>query len=173
MRFVVILFILVILQSAGCKQTTEYKPTVSNQELEDDLIAFNRQKVERENAAIDNYLNSLNLTMEKSNTGLRYLIDRKGSGDTIVFGVEVEVKYDIYLIDSTLCYSSKITGNKRFFVEESDEMPGMHELVKLLRVGDSARSILPSRLGYGFTGDSDKIPGDAVLLLDVEVLSAL
>ena len=173
MRNFLILLSLLALQASGCHDEKRQQVHVSQAEIQEDLIAYNRKKVERENSTIEHYNDSLNLGMQKSPTGLRYVIDHTGEGDSISFGSKIEVDYSIYLLDSTLCYSSDLTGTRMFSVEESDEMPGMHELVQRMRVGDKARGILPSRLGYGFTGDIERIPQDAVLLIDVHVVRGL
>lgn len=173
MRNLMILFTILALQAAACHDDKKQQTQVSEAQLQEDLIAYNRKKVGRENALINHYHDSLQLGMTKSPTGLRYRVEHTGEGDSITFGTKIEVNYSIYLLDSTLCYSSDLTGSRMIRVEESDEMPGMHELVQYMRIGDRAQGILPSRLGYGFTGDIEKIPQDAVLLIDVNVVREL
>jgi peptidylprolyl isomerase len=48
---------------------------------------------------------------------------------------------------------------------------GWDEAVSLMHVGDKWRIVLPSELGYGARGAGGKIPGNATLIFDVELLA--
>ena len=48
---------------------------------------------------------------------------------------------------------------------------GWDEGVSLLSVGDKARFVIPSELGYGSRGAGGVIPADAVLIFDVELMA--
>jgi FKBP-type peptidyl-prolyl cis-trans isomerase len=39
-----------------------------------------------------------------------------------------------------------------------------------MRAGDKARFIFPSHLAFGFTGDSQKIPQNASVIYDIQLL---
>jgi FKBP-type peptidyl-prolyl cis-trans isomerase len=47
---------------------------------------------------------------------------------------------------------------------------GWDEGIQLLQVGDKARFVIPSFLGYGSRGAGGVIPPDATLIFDVELM---
>ena len=47
---------------------------------------------------------------------------------------------------------------------------GWDEGIQLLNVGDKARLVIPSHLGYGSSGAGGVIPPDATLIFDVELV---
>ncbi|MFY8067777.1 MAG: FKBP-type peptidyl-prolyl cis-trans isomerase, partial [Flavobacterium sp.] len=47
---------------------------------------------------------------------------------------------------------------------------GWDEGIALLKVGDKARFVIPSYLGYGSRGAGGVIPPDATLVFDVELM---
>ncbi|MDX1318213.1 MAG: FKBP-type peptidyl-prolyl cis-trans isomerase, partial [Xanthomarina gelatinilytica] len=49
-------------------------------------------------------------------------------------------------------------------------IPGWDEGIQLLQVGDKARLVIPSDLGYGSRGAGGVIPPDAILIFDVELM---
>ena len=55
----------------------------------------------------------------------------------------------------------------QFVIGEGDEPSGLHEMVKLMRVGAKAKVIIPSYLAYGLVGDDNKIPPSATLFYDL------
>ena len=50
-------------------------------------------------------------------------------------------------------------------------IPGWDEGIGLLQVGDKARLVIPSDLGYGSRGAGGVIPPDATLIFDVELMN--
>ena len=53
----------------------------------------------------------------------------------------------------------------------SNEESGLHEALQLMKKNEKARLIVPSYLAHGLLGDSEQIPPQAILLIDVELLS--
>jgi peptidyl-prolyl cis-trans isomerase A (cyclophilin A) len=47
---------------------------------------------------------------------------------------------------------------------------GWDEGIALLQVGDKARFVIPSHLGYGSRGAGGAIPPNATLIFDVELM---
>jgi peptidyl-prolyl cis-trans isomerase A (cyclophilin A) len=47
---------------------------------------------------------------------------------------------------------------------------GWDEGISLLKIGDKARFVIPSNLGYGSTGAGGAIPPNANLIFDVELM---
>ncbi len=167
MKTAVMLFILVAVLS--CNDQQHQSRPISEAELKERLLDYNKAKVNEEDDLIDAFLQEHQLDFQKTDTGLRYRLDNDQSGTPLKPGDQVAVKYTIHLLDSTLCYDNFDRDPMWFTVNGSDVASGFHELALLTGRGAKARSIWPARLGYGLAGDLDRIPQDAILLVDLEV----
>ncbi|PNQ72072.1 peptidylprolyl isomerase [Hanstruepera neustonica] len=108
---------------------------------------------------------------EKTNSGLRYQILQKGSGKKAEKGKTVAVHYKGQLADGTVFDSSyKRNQPLEFPVGVGQVIPGWDEGICLLKVGDKARLVIPSDLGYGSRGAGGVIPPNATLVFDVELM---
>lgn len=108
---------------------------------------------------------------ETTDSGLRYAILEEGNGDERpVDGQVVSVHYTGWLEDGTRFDSSVERGQPFSFpLGQQMVIPGWDEGIALLKVGDSARLIIPSELAYGEAGRSG-IPPNATLIFDVELV---
>lgn len=76
------------------------------------------------------------------------------------------------LVDGTQFDSSRKRGETfRFAVGRGQVIRGWDEAVKAMKVGERARIIIAPEYGYGSRGIGP-IPGNAVLIFDVELISA-
>ena len=130
----------------------------------------NKSLVKSEEEQIQNFINRYKWDMQKTGTGLRYMIYEKGNGEKSSIGKIAKFNFDIKLITGDLCYSSKIDGAKEVLIGKSGEVSGFEEGILLLRVGDKAKLIIPSHLAYGLAGDEKKIPKRATIIYDIELL---
>jgi FKBP-type peptidyl-prolyl cis-trans isomerase FkpA len=156
---------------SGCGNDHQ-KSSPAPANLEEQLIEMHRKNLQEEEAIINNYVKKNKLKMETSKTGMRYVIYETSGGLETSEGQDVTFNYEVRLLDNTLCYSSDIKGPMMFRIGLDDVASGMHEAALNMRVGDKATMIFPSRLGYGLTGDRDRIPTGAILLYDLELLNA-
>lgn len=143
---------------------------MKHKELSEPLIQENIKVTREEDRAIDLYVERHQWVMEKTGTGLRYMILEKGNGISAEKGMEATVEYEIRLLDNTLCYSSFEKGPRKFLIGKDNVESGIHEGITLLHVGDKARFILPSYLAHGLSGDNNKIPPRSSLLVDIKLL---
>ena len=58
-----------------------------------------------------------------------------------------------------------------FKIGYSKQMKGFNYAVKLLKVGDKAKIIIPSYLGFGMSGYGKSVPPYSTLLLNVKLLN--
>lgn len=124
--------------------------------------------VGNDDEVIDSYIFRHQWTMQKTGSGLRYLIYKKGEGKTLEKGNIVQLKYTVELINGI-----KIdNGTKNFEVGHGGVESGIEEAMLLLKKGDKAKLILPPHLAFGLLGDENKVPKHATLIYDIEVLSA-
>ena len=117
-------------------------------------------------------LDKLGAGFNKTESGLRYQIIQKGTGAKAEKGKHVSVHYKGQLADGTVFDSSyKRNQPIDFPVGIGHVISGWDEGIQLLNVGDKARFVIPSHLGYGNRGAGGLIPPDATLIFDVELMS--
>ncbi|OIQ28369.1 MAG: peptidylprolyl isomerase [Bacteroidetes bacterium MedPE-SWsnd-G2] len=131
-----------------------------------------REKRElEEKALLDQEMDKLAAGFEKTESGLRYQILQKGEGTSAERGKTVAVHYKGQLSDGTVFDSSyKRNQPIEFAVGTGQVIPGWDEGIMLLNVGDKARFVIPSNLGYGSRGAGGVIPPNATLVFDVELM---
>jgi FKBP-type peptidyl-prolyl cis-trans isomerase len=116
-------------------------------------------------------LDQLATGFKETKSGLRYQILQKGTGKKAEAGQMVKVHYKGQLADGTVFDSSyKRNQPLDFQVGVGQVIPGWDEGICLLQVGDKARLVIPSDLGYGSAGAGGVIPADATLVFDVELM---
>lgn len=114
---------------------------------------------------IQEYISANNLTVQKTASGLYYIINTSGSGSFPTFNSNVTLGYKGYFLNgTTFDQSSGATFNV------GQVVPGFGEAVKLLKPGGSGTFILPSRLGYGTSGAGSIKAGD-VIIFDINLIS--
>lgn len=143
---------------------------LDQKKLKEKLISANKIYYKNQDEEIDAYISRLGYDMQKTATGVRWMIYKPGTGKQAASESEVEVKYTVQLTDGTFCYSSDSTGNLEFKIGHSDLPTGFQQGISLLKEGDKAIIIAPSNLGYGLTGDGGKIGSNAILVYDVELI---
>ncbi|MCK7589869.1 peptidylprolyl isomerase [Subsaxibacter sp. CAU 1640] len=130
------------------------------------------KRIAAERAAKEDEINALSAGFEKTESGLRYQIIQKGSGKKAEKGNMVSVHYKGQLSDGTVFDSSyKRNQPIDFQVGVGQVIPGWDEGICLLNVGDKARLVIPSDLGYGPSGAGGVIPPNATLVFDVELMN--
>ncbi|RED38236.1 cyclophilin family peptidyl-prolyl cis-trans isomerase [Winogradskyella eximia] len=128
-----------------------------------------RIAAEREAARAE--LDKLAGGFEETKSGLRYQIIQKGEGKKAEKGNMVSVHYKGQLADGTVFDSSyKRNSPLDFQVGVGQVISGWDEGICLLNVGDKARFVIPSDLGYGSAGAGGVIPPNATLVFDVELM---
>jgi peptidyl-prolyl cis-trans isomerase A (cyclophilin A) len=108
---------------------------------------------------------------EKTESGLRYQFIQRGEGKQAVAGKTVSVHYEGSL-ESGKVFDSSYPRKKpiEFPLGQGNVIEGWDEGIALLRVGDKARFVIPSNLGYGSRGAGGAIPPNATLIFDVELM---
>jgi peptidyl-prolyl cis-trans isomerase A (cyclophilin A) len=108
---------------------------------------------------------------EKTESGLRYKLIQKGNGKKAEKGRTVSVHYSGSLENGQVFDSSyKRKQPIDFPLGQGHVIEGWDEGIALLQVGDKARFVIPSHLGYGSRGAGGVIPPDATLIFDVELM---
>lgn len=114
---------------------------------------------------IQSYITENNLSVQKTASGLYYIINSSGSGLRPAFNSNVTLGYRGYFLNgATFDEARSATFNV------SQVVPGFGEAVRLLKPGGSGTFILPSRLGYGNSGSGNINPGD-VIIFNINLIS--
>lgn len=130
------------------------------------------KRLAEEKAKREAALDKIAAGFESTDSGLRYQILQKGSGAKAEKGKTVSVHYKGQLPDGTV-FDSSYKRNKPidFPLGMGQVIAGWDEGISLLKVGDKARFVIPSDLGYGSRGAGGVIPPDATLIFDVELMN--
>ena len=170
MKSSIIILAMLICLVYSCKNEKPKKaPMLDPAKIAKPLEKFNQEMIGVEDRQIDDYLSRRAWNMIHSKTGLRYTIYKEGKGLQPLVGQIVVLDYSIQLIRGEEVYNSKKDGKKIFRLDQDEEISGLHELVKYMKVGDCAKAIIPSYLAYGLVGDEKKIPRKATLIFDLQL----
>ncbi len=167
--YLILLAILVISCECGSgHNSTQPQRQRSPQEKIDDSRSF----LEQERESIEAYIDDRQLDMRRSGTGLYYQILQVGDTPDSIYSEDlVEFEYEIYLMNGTLLYSSDESGTRRLRIDKEDAVIGLHEALKLLRLGDKGRFILPSHLAHGVAGDQNRVPPMTPLVYELKIIN--
>src|SRR5262249_17517826 len=102
-------------------------------------------------------------------SGLQYKVIKSGTGATPGASDVATVHYKGSLMDGTV-FDSSYDANEPATFNVSGVIPGWTEALQLMKVGDKWQLFIPSDLAYGETGRLPKIPPNALLVFDVELL---
>ncbi len=129
------------------------------------------KRMAEEKARAEAEMEKLAAGFDKTESGLRYKVIQKGDGTKAEKGKKVSVHYKGTL-DNGQVFDSSYQRKQpiEFQLGVGQVIPGWDEGVSLLQVGDKARFVIPSHLGYGSRGAGGVIPPDATLIFDVELM---
>lgn len=129
------------------------------------------KRIAEQKRLADEALEKIAAGFDKTESGLRYKIIQKGDGKKAEKGKKVSVHYKGALENGQEFDSSyKRKQPIEFPLGQGHVIEGWDEGIALLQVGDKARFVIPSHLGYGSRGAGGVIPPDATLIFDVELM---
>lgn len=108
-----------------------------------------------------------------SPSGVKIEIVKDGKGPLPKKGQQVTVHYTGALSNGEKFDSSRDRGQPFTFVlGRGQVIRGWDEALAMMRVGTRAVLTIPPQLGYGARGAGNRIPPNATLIFDVELLNA-
>ncbi|HEA30538.1 MAG TPA: peptidylprolyl isomerase [Leeuwenhoekiella sp.] len=130
------------------------------------------KRLTEEKQKAEGELDKIAAGFDKTDSGLRYKIIQKGDGKKAEKGKTVSVHYKGQLADGTVFDSSyKRNEPIDFQLGAGQVIAGWDEGIHMLQVGDKARFVIPSDLGYGSRGAGGVIPPNATLIFDLELMA--
>ena len=126
----------------------------------------------KDDTVLQDYAKKNNLTVQKTPTGVYYIITQPGSGPNAKAGQKVSVQYKGSLLDGKVFDSSAKHGGQpiEFPLGQGQVIPGWDEAIALLNKGSKATFLIPSSLAYGERGSGAEIPANSPLRFDVELV---
>lgn len=116
------------------------------------------------------YLAANNLDATRHSSGLYYKIHHPGNGEYAPTTKSVvRVKYKGTFLDGTVFDETK--EGESALLGLSSVIKGWRIGIPMIKPGGKISLYVPSDLGYGKKGSGTKIPGNKVLIFDVELLS--
>ncbi len=146
----------------------------SDQAAFDALIAGQEDRAkEKELAAMEEAMEQIKGQWPDAITtdsGLKYVVEAEGTGDTPKAGDMVKVHYTGKLLDGTKFDSSVDRGTPIDFpVGQGRVIKGWDEALLSMKKGEKRVLIIPANLGYGPSGRGP-IPPNATMVFDVELI---
>ena len=107
----------------------------------------------------------------KTNTGIRYIIQVEGKGDTPQPGDLVSLLYAGRLLNNVVFEEGRDRKRPiKFRIGRDEVIAGWDEIVQLMKRGEKRLVIIPSELGYGTRGSGPRIPRNATLVFEMELV---
>lgn len=122
---------------------------------------------EQNEADILSYIAKNNLTAQKNNSGLYYVINEPGTGAQPTQSSNVTVAYKGYFTNGEVFDQSNAAG---ISFGLNQVIRGWTEGIPYFKTGGSGILLIPARLAYG-SKDRSGIPGGSVLIFDVKLIS--
>ena len=169
--FVSSVFALIIGFVACEEQKKTSLPFDNKKEYDETMIDSHREFLKKEKKRLEQYISSSDYNFKKTGTGLRIAIyAANATGASVKTGDLVLVNYQLTSIEGDSLYASPGSHPQEFAVDYDNVESGLHEAIKLMKVGEKALLILPAHLAHGITGDQAAIPSQTTLLYDVSLV---
>lgn len=112
---------------------------------------------------IQDYISKNNITPQKTDSGLYYVINNEGAGTRPIESSIVDIEYKATFLDGSTFDESESTT-----LPLSQIILGLKEGIELFKEGGDGLLIIPSNLAFGTTGNSaGTIPPGAVLVFEI------
>jgi FKBP-type peptidyl-prolyl cis-trans isomerase len=139
---------------AGVQRQKDSAAQLSNRKAGEDFLAENKKKE----------------GVKTTPSGLQYKVLTEGTGPRPKATSQVTVHYKGTLLDGKQFDSSYDRGQPATFTL-NQVIPGWTEGVQLMNVGSKYQFWIPGELAYGPQGSPPRIPPNATLVFEVELLS--
>lgn len=151
---------------AGCgkndKKVEDLEERVRYQETQEPSLSLGVQIEEIEKL----YPNA-----QSTASGLHYIVEKEGEGETPQKGQTVTAHYHGTLLSGRVFDSSVDRGSPfKFPVGMGRVIKGWDEAFLAMKKGEKRKLILPAEIAYGMRGSPPVIPANSILVFDVELV---
>jgi FKBP-type peptidyl-prolyl cis-trans isomerase len=109
---------------------------------------------------------------KKTTTGIRYVIQQEGQGDTPKPGDKVNVLYVGRLLNGKIFDQATDPAQPfTFRVRREAVIEGWDQILQLMKKGEKRLVIIPPELAYGTRGQPPKIGRNQTLVFEMELIS--
>jgi peptidylprolyl isomerase len=109
--------------------------------------------------------------MTRNASGLYWMDITPGSGPAAAAGQTVRVIYIGYLTNGAR-FDAAETAPISFVLGRNEVIRGWDEGITGMRPGGRRKLVIPAHLGYGTAGRTGRIPGNATLVFDIQLVDA-
>jgi FKBP-type peptidyl-prolyl cis-trans isomerase len=144
---------------------------LSPQEIKKEEERMKKLKLQNEQIMLRDYINNNNITTKPLKSGIYHIILKKGYGRKPKPGDSVTINYVGRFINNQI-FESTLAKNKpfKFVYGDTNFIKGWNQAIGLMREGEEAQIIIPSKLAYGDKGISGIIPPFSTLIFDITIL---
>ena len=143
------------------------KKSQTRAQFEKEMMKAAAEQTGQDAKSIESFVASTGKKFTKTASGLYVAIEKPGSGESPKMGDSWEVNY----IGSFLDGKEFDKGAAVVLPPVGQLVPGFNEAMMLLKKGGKATFVIPSALGYGSQGAPPRIPANAILVFELELLS--
>lgn len=152
------------------------------------FMDMQKKQVAKDSVAIEAYLAKNNITAQRTESGVYYVITKPGKGENGKSGQVTHVNYTGYTLDGKYFdTSNKVVamekglysaereqyvpyGPYEVIIDQTQVIRGWHEVLKVLNSGAQATVFIPSALAYGPQRKSEIIKENTPLIFELEVV---
>jgi len=136
------------------------------------MNAANESRLQNQRQADISKINADYPNTQQTSSGIRYIIQRQGTGNKPASGRTVSVNYVGRLLDGTVFDDSSLRGQPlEFPVGTGRVISGWDETVLDMRVGEKRLVVIPPELAYGDREVGGVIPANSFLVFEMELVS--
>jgi len=149
------------------------------------MLKQQQEQLGKDTVAIDNYLKEKNIVAQKTASGLRYVVTKKGTGENVKDGQTASVNYAGHLLNGKYFDTSdeELAKKENIYMQGRKYAPldvmvgrgrvikGWDETLKLMNKGSKVTVYIPSTLAYGSQRAGADIGENSILTFDMEVVS--
>ncbi len=131
--------------------------------------AVNQAQLQLDIDEIEAYLSENNIEAQVHESGLRYVINEPGDGNTATLCDQITVRYEGRLMSDGSVFDDSDGKNVAFPLPLSRLIIGWQVGIPLIEEGGSITLYVPSSYGYGSRGAGDDIPPNSNLIFEVSL----
>lgn len=155
--------------AAPAGPTGEIWNTPLGMRLKADYVVNPVSQANKDQNIIIEHLAKNNIDMQRTPSGLYYVMEKEGKGSSPTADKIVRIHYRGYFLDGRE-FDSSYKNNRPVDYRAGGFVPGFTEAILMMKPGGKIKLLIPSTLGYGAMGMPGAIPGNTVLGFELELL---